>query len=76
MVLKDLGNRIRARREKLGLKQQDMAKSLGIGPQAVSKRERGENAASTSRPGKKFLVTRWGPSLNPERLTHILQNPP
>lgn len=44
MVLKDLGNRIRARREKLGLKQQDVANSLGISPQAVSKWERGENA--------------------------------
>jgi len=44
MVLKHLGNRIRARREKLGLKQQDLANSLGISPQAVSKWERGENA--------------------------------
>jgi len=44
MVLKDLGNRIRGRREKLGLKQQDVANSLGISPQAVSKWERGENA--------------------------------
>lgn len=44
MVLKHLGKRIRTRREKLGLKQQDLANSLGISPQAVSKWERGENA--------------------------------
>ncbi|HUW62770.1 MAG TPA: helix-turn-helix domain-containing protein [Candidatus Bathyarchaeia archaeon] len=44
MNLQHLGNRIRARREKLGLKQQDVANSLGISPQAVSKWERGENA--------------------------------
>ena len=44
MNLQHLGNRIRTRREKLGLKQRDLANSLGISPQAVSKWERGENA--------------------------------
>jgi transcriptional regulator with XRE-family HTH domain len=44
MLLNELGNRIRARREKLGLKQQDLANALDISPQAVSKWERGENA--------------------------------
>jgi len=44
MLLKDLGNRIRTRREKLGLKQQDIANALDLSPQAVSKWERGENA--------------------------------
>jgi transcriptional regulator with XRE-family HTH domain len=44
MNLQHLGNRIRARREKLGLKQQDVANSLDVTPQAVSKWERGENA--------------------------------
>lgn len=43
MLLKDLGNRIRARREKRGLKQHDVANALDISPQAVSKWERGEN---------------------------------
>lgn len=44
MLLKDLGARIRAQREKQGLKQQDVANALSISPQAVSKWERGENA--------------------------------
>jgi transcriptional regulator with XRE-family HTH domain len=44
MLLKELGNRIRLRREKRGLKQQDIANALDISPQAVSKWERGENA--------------------------------
>ncbi len=44
MMLRDLGDRIRARRERLGLKQQDLANALDISPQAVSKWERGENA--------------------------------
>ncbi|HOE64956.1 MAG TPA: helix-turn-helix domain-containing protein [Candidatus Hydrogenedentes bacterium] len=44
MNLRDLGLRIRAQREKRGLKQQDVANALGISPQAVSKWERGENA--------------------------------
>lgn len=44
MLLKDLGNRIRTRREQRGLKQQDLANALDLSPQAVSKWERGENA--------------------------------
>jgi transcriptional regulator with XRE-family HTH domain len=44
MLLKELGNRIRAQREKRGLKQQDIANALDVSPQAVSKWERGENA--------------------------------
>ena len=38
----NIGIRIRARREKLGLKQTDLARTLMISPQAVSKWERGE----------------------------------
>ncbi|NIA13430.1 MAG: helix-turn-helix domain-containing protein [Nitrospiraceae bacterium] len=44
MFLQRLGGRVRARREKLGLKQQDVANALDLSPQAVSKWERGENA--------------------------------
>jgi class 3 adenylate cyclase len=44
MLLKELGARIRAQREKRRLKQQDVANALNISPQAVSKWERGENA--------------------------------
>ena len=44
MLLDELANRIRSRREKLGLKQQDIAHALNVSPQAVSKWERGENA--------------------------------
>ncbi len=44
MLLSDLAKRIRARREKRGLKQQDIANALNVSPQAVSKWERGENA--------------------------------
>jgi len=44
MFLKDLGTRIRSQRERLGLKQQDIANALQVSPQAVSKWERGENA--------------------------------
>ncbi len=44
MLLKGLGNRIRSRRERLGLKQHDVAHALQVSPQAVSKWERGENA--------------------------------
>jgi class 3 adenylate cyclase len=44
MLLDELGRRIRERREKQGLKQQDIANALQISPQAVSKWERGENA--------------------------------
>ncbi|MDA0336467.1 MAG: helix-turn-helix domain-containing protein [bacterium] len=43
-----LGTRIRARREKLGLKQVDLANALQVTPQAVSKWERGENAPDIS----------------------------
>ena len=44
MKLEELGRRIRAQREKRGLKQQDLANALRVSPQAVSKWERGENA--------------------------------
>jgi class 3 adenylate cyclase len=44
MNLVELGHRIRALREKLGLKQRDIANALQISAQAVSKWERGENA--------------------------------
>ena len=44
MVLADLGQRIRSRREQCGLKQNDLAAALQVTPQAVSKWERGENA--------------------------------
>lgn len=44
MLLKHLAATIRARREKRGLKQQDIANALNISPQAVSKWERAENA--------------------------------
>jgi class 3 adenylate cyclase len=39
-----VGQRIRGQREKLGLKQLDIANALQVSPQAVSKWERGENA--------------------------------
>ncbi len=44
MILSELGQRIRAQREKCRLKQNDIAGALQISPQAVSKWERGENA--------------------------------
>jgi len=44
MNLHELGQRIRAQREKCGLKQNDVAGALQVSPQAVSKWERGENA--------------------------------
>jgi transcriptional regulator with XRE-family HTH domain len=43
MLLSELGQRIRAQRERLGLKQHDIANALQVSPQAVSKWERGEN---------------------------------
>lgn len=43
MFLDELGQRIRTQREKLGLKQSDIANALQVSPQAVSKWERGEN---------------------------------
>lgn len=44
MLLNELGQRIRSRRERLGLKQLDIANALQVSPQAVSKWERGENS--------------------------------
>ncbi len=44
MLLDDLARKIRSQREKLGLKQQDIANALNVSPQAVSKWERAENA--------------------------------
>ncbi len=43
-----IGGRIKKCREKLGLKQQDIANALQISPQAVSKWERAENAPDIS----------------------------
>lgn len=43
-----LGHRIREQREKLGLRQHDIANALQVSPQAVSKWERGENAPDIS----------------------------
>ena len=48
MNLDELGQRIRTRREKGGLKQTDVANALQVSPQAVSKWERGENAPDIS----------------------------
>ena len=44
MLPEELGVRIRSQRERLGLKQQDLANALQVSPQAVSKWERGENS--------------------------------
>ena len=43
MLLNELGRRLRTQRERLGLKQNDIANALQVSPQAVSKWERGEN---------------------------------
>lgn len=43
MLLSELGQRVRSQRERLGLKQNDIANALQVSPQAVSKWERGEN---------------------------------
>jgi transcriptional regulator with XRE-family HTH domain len=43
MLLSELGLRVRTQRERLGLKQNDIAHALQVSPQAVSKWERGEN---------------------------------
>ena len=43
MLLIELGQRLRTQRERLGLKQNDVANALQVSPQAVSKWERGEN---------------------------------
>ncbi|MBE7559564.1 helix-turn-helix domain-containing protein [bacterium] len=48
MLLSELAARIRAQREKRGLKQTDVAHAMQISPQAVSKWERGENAPDIS----------------------------
>lgn len=49
MSINDLvGQRIREQREKLRLKQHDIANALQVSPQAVSKWERGENAPDIS----------------------------
>ena len=44
MDLTFLGDRIRTRRNRLGLRQLDLANALRVSAQAVSKWERGENA--------------------------------
>lgn len=44
MVIEDIGARIREARTRLGMTQNDIAGSLQVSPQAVSKWERGENA--------------------------------
>ena len=43
-----VANKIKSRREKLGLKQVDLSSALQISPQAVSKWERGENTPDIS----------------------------
>lgn len=44
MDVAEVGNRIRQRREQVGLRQRDIADALQLSAQAVSKWERGENA--------------------------------
>lgn len=48
MINQYIGEQIRKHREKLGLKQQDVANALQVSPQAVSKWERGDNAPDVS----------------------------
>lgn len=48
MINQYIGEQIRRYREKLGLKQQDVANALQVSPQAVSKWERGDNAPDVS----------------------------
>jgi tellurite methyltransferase len=43
-MLEELGQRIKAKREKLGMKQTNLASALHVTPQAISKWECGENA--------------------------------
>ena len=72
MQLKDLAQRIRAQREKRGLKQQDIANALHVSPQAVSKWERGENAPDIAVLGPLALLlgvsTDWLLSVNESNL--------
>jgi len=56
MLLDELGARIRAQREKRGLKQQDVANALQVSHQAVSKWERGENAPDIAILGQLCLL--------------------
>ncbi|GAK53002.1 hypothetical protein U14_04261 [Candidatus Moduliflexus flocculans] len=48
LINETVGHQIRERREKLRLKQHDIANALQVSPQAVSKWERGENAPDIS----------------------------
>ena len=48
MNLSELGQRIRMRRERRGLRQADLSAALRVTPQAVSKWERGDNAPDIS----------------------------
>ena len=58
MLLSELGQRIRDRRERLGLKQHDVAHALQVSPQAVSKWERGENGPDLAILGALTLPTK------------------
>ena len=48
MNLSQLGERVRSRRERLRLRQADLAAALRVSAQAVSNWERGENAPDLS----------------------------
>lgn len=52
---KEIGKRIRKRRQELGLTQQDLARKLGLSYQQVQKYETGLNRISA---GRLFLVSR------------------